>query len=669
MTEQYDPILDGLNEEQRRAVTAPDGPVLILAGAGSGKTRALTHRIAYLVRRGVPAGKILAVTFTNKAAREVAERVDQLLGLSVYGSRTDKTKNSPARQLTNSPTQPFIGTFHRLANRILTAHAEVMGFRRPYTIFDQDDQLAVAKQAVKEEELDPKQFAPAAILATISRAKQELLDPEAYGDNAHGLWPETVSRVWRRYAETLRKTNAVDFDDLLGFAVLILRDHENPRRAWQERFRHILVDEYQDTNHAQYVLLGILAEPHRRLFVIGDDAQSIYSFRGADFRNILSFEHDWPDATVVVLSENYRSTQTILTAASALIRNNALQKPKELTTANGPGPRISLLVAADETEEARAIVAEVERLRAERGIARSQMAVLYRTNAQSRAIEQACLETEVPYALIGGVAFYQRREVKDMLAYARLMLNPADILALRRIVNVPPRGLGKLGAARLEAAWRKNPEAPDLTGVGEGGHEFTSLLMDFRSRAAREGAAPILKALLAKLGYREYLAASFADADDRWQNVEELVSVALHYDRLSPPEGLVALLEEASLVDGSDDIGAASDRLQLLTLHAAKGLEFDAVFIAGLEEGVFPHSQSTLAPADLEEERRLAYVGITRAKQYLTLCVARTRTIFGSTRVNPPSRFITEIPAELLEVAEPRPAPERIVDLDRIFDV
>ncbi len=663
MTERRDPILDGLNAEQRRAVTAPDGPVLILAGAGSGKTRALTHRVAYLVRRGVPAGKILAVTFTNKAAAEMRERVNKLLSLKVHKVEPNQLSNLQPCQL------PFIGTFHRLANRILTAHAELVGFRRPYTIFDQDDQLAVAKQAVKEEELDPKQFAPAAILSAISRAKQELLDPDTHAEHSSGLWPETVSRVWRRYAATLRQANAVDFDDLLGFAVLILRDHPAARRAWQERFEHILVDEYQDTNHAQYVLLRLLAEPHRRLFVIGDDAQSIYSFRGADFRIILSFEHDWPDATVVVLSENYRSTQTILTAASALIRNNALQKPKELTTANGPGPRISLLAVADETEEARAIVAEAERLRAERGIARSQMAVLYRTNAQSRAIEQACLETEVPYALIGGVAFYQRREVKDVLAYARLMLNPADVLALRRIVNVPPRGLGKLGATKLETAWRKNPEAPDLAGVGEGGREFATLLTDFRSRAVREGAAPILKALLAKIGYRDHLTASFADADDRWQNVEELVSVAHHYDRLSPPEGLQALLEEASLVDGSDDIAAASDRLQLLTLHAAKGLEFDAVFIAGLEEGVFPHSRSAFNPAELEEERRLAYVGITRAKQYLTLCAARTRTIFGSTRVNSPSRFLNEIPAELLEVAEAKPAPERIVDLDRIFDI
>ncbi|MBI4099165.1 UvrD-helicase domain-containing protein, partial [Candidatus Parcubacteria bacterium] len=505
----------------------------------------------------------------------------------------------------------------------------------------------------------------AAVLAAISRAKQELTSYPEYEAAANGLWPETVARIWKGYAAALRQANSVDFDDLIGFAVHILTEHPEVLSRFQERFTHILVDEYQDTNHAQYVLIHKLAAGHRRLFAIGDDAQSIYSFRGADFRNILNFERDWPDATVIVLNENYRSTKTILAAASHLIGHNTLQKPKELVTQNATGPKITLALVSDEQAEAEALVAEVARLKKEAGLKLSQMAVLYRTNAQSRAIEQACLERGIPYALLGGVAFYQRREVKDVLAYLRLLVNPADRVAFRRIANVPSRGLGKVGLAKAEIAWLQSRET---AGVGEGAALF-STLREFRERINRTKAAPLIADLLTKIGYETYLKANFPDADERWENVGELITVAVQYDRLPPPEGITALLEEASLVDDSNELLRPADRLHLLTLHAAKGLEFDAVFIAGLEEGVFPHSRSLLDPAELEEERRLAYVGLTRAKQYLTLLVARTRTLFGSTRVNPPSRFLNEIPTELLEIFEPPTQAEKIVDLDRIFGV
>ncbi|MBI2624241.1 UvrD-helicase domain-containing protein [Candidatus Parcubacteria bacterium] len=665
MLTKHDPILAGLNADQCRAVTAPDGPVLILAGAGSGKTRALTHRIAYLIRRGVPANQILAVTFTNKAAREVAERVAKLSGLRPG----HKGLLHPASG-TGGRMQPFIGTFHRLANHIIQSRPEQVGLRRPYTIYDENDQLAAVKDAIKELELDPKQFAPAAVLAAISRAKQELTNADQYLADARGLWPETVGRVWQRYDAILRKANAVDFDDLLSQAVTILQD-PLVRSEWQKRFQHVLVDEYQDTNHAQYVLVKLLAEKTRRLFAIGDDAQSIYSFRGADFRNILNFEHDWPDATVIVLNENYRSTKTILAAASHLIGHNTLQKPKELVTQNATGPKITVTLVSDEQEEAEALVAEATRLQKEAGLKLSQMAVLYRTNAQSRAIEQACLERGIPYALLGGVAFYQRREVKDVLAYLRLLVNPTDQIAFRRIANVPARGLGKVGLAKAEIAWMQHGLSPnhETAQIGESGAALFALLRNLRERTNRTKAAPLIADLLTKISYEAYLKANFPDADERWENVGELITVASQYDRLPPPEGITALLEEASLVDDSNELMRPADRLHLLTLHAAKGLEFDAVFIAGLEEGVFPHSRSLLDPAELEEERRLAYVGLTRAKQYLTLLVARTRTLFGSTRVNPPSRFLNEIPPELLEVSEPPARGEKTVDLDRIFGI
>ncbi|MBI3304757.1 UvrD-helicase domain-containing protein [Candidatus Parcubacteria bacterium] len=653
------PILKDLNAGQRAAVTAPDGPVLILAGAGSGKTRALTHRIAYLIGRGVAAHLILAVTFTNKAAREVGERVTKLLGLRPG----HKGLPHPASGA-GGGMRPFIGTFHRLANHILQAHANLVGYRRPYTIYDADDQLGVVKKVIKAEELDPKQFAPAAVLATISRAKQELKSCPEYEATGRGLWPETVARIWQGYAAALRQANAVDFDDLIGFAVQILTEHPEVLSRLQRRFAHILVDEYQDTNHAQYVLLHKLAAGHRRLFVIGDDAQSIYSFRGADFRNILNFERDWPDATVIVLNENYRSTQTILAAAARLISHNALQKPKELTTQNAQGPKITLRLVADEREEAVAVLEETLRLKHEARLKLSEMAVLYRTNAQSRAVEQACLEAQVPYALVGGVSFYQRREVKDVLAYLRLILNPLDTVSFRRIANVPARGLGPRGIERAQTAWVQQGAAPT-----EGTSALFSLLTSFHTKSQRTKGAQLIEELLRTIAYEEHLKANVADAAERWENVLELISVARQYDAKAPPHGLEALLEEASLVDDSDELTRPQDRLNLLTLHAAKGLEFEAVFMIGLEEGIFPHSRSLLDPAELEEERRLAYVGLTRAKQYLTLLVARTRTLFGSTRVNPPSRFLNEIPPELIEIAGPHPAAERVVDLDRIFGV
>lgn len=625
-------LFDDLNQKQREAVLATEGPVLILAGPGSGKTKALTRRVAYLIQKGVPPESILAVTFTNKAAEEMRMRIGAL------------TNN---RQLPNNNSL-FIGTFHALAARILRANAPKLDYLKNFTIFDEDDSLALIKEVMKELEINPKQFPAGMVSRTISGLKNELVTPEKYAEEAglSDLFPKIIHKIYLAYQRQIKESNAMDFDDLLMNACLLFEKHSEILELYQDRFRYINVDEYQDVNTAQYALLKMLAEKYRNIAVVGDDAQAIYGWRNADYRNILNFEKDWPDAKVVVLDQNYRSTQIILDAASAVISQNRLQKGKKLWTENGPGE--TLVVAAVENERAEAeFVLERMQESLRQGYSLKDMAVLYRTNAQSRALEEVFLENNFPYKIIGGIRFYQRREVKDVLAYIRFLLNPKDLLSLRRIINVPARGIGKraLILYLTQTKFGSQMNAAALQG-------FASLVENLRIKIQKEPATVFLMYILKSIRYREYLGDSSTNAEERWENVEELVSLARKYDGLEPPTGLEKLLEDAALMSEADEVETKKEVVNLMTLHTAKGLEFAVVFMVGLEEGIFPHSRSLFNPTELEEERRLCYVGLTRAKEKVVLSFALQRTRFGSTEINPPSRFLSEIPEHLIGVVE-----------------
>ena len=634
-----DSILGGLNERQTEAVLATDGPVLILAGPGSGKTRTLTARIAHLIQKGVLPERIIALTFTNKAAEEMRARIKSLLG----------AEHIPYGAL-------FVGTFHALCVRVLRQHAVALGYSPHFSIFDDDDALGLIKEGMKGEGINTKQFPPGMIRNVISGLKNELISPERYADEAGSdMFPKTVHRVYRAYAERLKESNGMDFDDLLMNVAVLFERTQNVLSAYQERFLYIHVDEYQDTNHAQYTIVRALAQKHRNIAVVGDDAQAIYGFRGADFRNILNFEKDWPDAKIVVLDENYRSTQTILDAAREVISKNTFKKEKKLWTKQGKGERLTLTAAEDERGEAEYVADSVRSLHKE-GAKLREVAVLYRTNAQSRAIEEAFLERDLPYIIIGGIRFYERKEIKDIIAYLRVLINPRDLVSLKRIINTPPRGIGKISflsylSRDTKGDMRHTKKEAALAA-------FEDLISDLRSTLVRMQPSDFIKYLVKKTRYREYLDDGTQNADERWENVEEFVSLAARYNDLSPEEGIKKLLEDAALLMENDPGEAAEERVTLMTVHAAKGLEFSTVFIVGLEEGVFPHSKSLFSPKDLEEERRLCYVGLTRAKKRVYLSFALRRMRFGGIEVNPPSRFLSEIPEELLHV------PER--DLDEI---
>lgn len=621
-------LLKGLNEKQQEAVLAVDGPMLILAGPGSGKTRTITHRIAHLIATGVSAERILAVTFTNKAANEMRERVAALL--------QDAT---PVYQL------PFIGTFHSFAVRVLQVHAQKLGYLPRFTIFDDDDASGLTKEIMRDFEINPKQFSCAAIGAEISRLKNELVTPAHYAEtnDLSNLFPQTIQKIYAEYQHRLRQSNAMDFDDLLGNVVLLFENHPEVLASYQDRFRYIHVDEWQDTNHVQYLLIKALAEKNRNIAVVGDDAQAIYAFRGADFRNILNFEQDWPDAKVIILDQNYRSTQIILNAASAVIARNKNQREKKLWTEQQGGSQITLSITENEHTEAEYMLETVqEQLKS--GYALKDMVVLYRTNAQSRVFEEALLERNVPYRIIGGVRFYQRKEIKDILAYIRLLFNDKDAVSLKRIINVPPRGIGKKSFElyrNRNTAKKGNLRALDA---------FDALLTGLREALNRETGSGFIRHLIAAIKYREYLEEAQPQAEERWQNIEELVSVAKRYDDLDPPAGLEKLLEDAALMSEQDEADAPQDAINLMTLHAAKGLEFPIVFLVGLEEGIFPHTRALFSPSELEEERRLCYVGLTRAKEKVFLSCALRRMHFGSIQANIPSRFLREIPEHLLEI-------------------
>ncbi|HEY3248586.1 MAG TPA: DNA helicase PcrA [bacterium] len=653
-------FLRDLNLPQRAAVEHVGGPLLILAGAGSGKTRVLAYRIADLVRnRGVAPTRILAVTFTNKAANEMRTRVDRLIGGAIGRAM-------------------WIGTFHHVCSRILRRHGDRIGIARNFLIYDDDDQRRVVRDVLVDLSLDERRFPPPVLLALIDRAKNEAVDHLAYAEQATGWFEEIVARVYRGYQAALAERNALDFDDLLLGVIRLFAEAPEIKEEYQERFLHVLVDEYQDTNHAQYLIVRTIAEKHRNLCVVGDDDQSVYKWRGADVRNILEFERDYPDATIVKLEQNYRSTKNILAAATGVIRHNPHRHSKALWTANETGEPLFLYEAYDGHDEARFITAQIQRMCAtapgdgEPARRYRDFVVLYRTNAQSRLFEEQFLRTGIPYSIVGGVRFYERKEIKDILAYLRLAVAPYDSVSLKRVVNIPRRGIGDISLQRLEAfAAARGLSLFDALALAEGieqlprqaqhaAGEFVGLLERLRDRAGRVRATDLIELAIAESGYQAMLEAEDTDeAYSRLENLRELVTVAQEFEQTTGEESLEAFLQHLALVTDLDTWSEEIDRVTLMTLHAAKGLEFPVVFLAGLEEGLFPHSRSMDEEGGLEEERRLCYVGMTRAKERLSLSFARNRTIFGTTVPAVPSRFLDEVPAELLARADPpAPAPQ-----------
>ncbi len=648
-----DEILDPLNPEQREAVTHGTGPLLILAGAGSGKTRVLTHRIAYLIRElHVPPRAILAVTFTNKAAREMKERLERLVPAAALGELT-------------------VGTFHAFCARVLRRWARAVGIEPSFVIYDEADQRALLRRAMEEAGLGERLVPPGAIGAAISNAKNELRGPADLTASAHGQLERAAALVWPRYEALLRENNAVDFDDLLLFAVRLFETSDAALEHFQDRYEHILVDEYQDTNRAQYALLRYLTGWKQNLAVVGDDDQSVFSWRGADVRNILDFERDFSKTKVVKLEQNYRSTQRILDAAHAVVRNNAARKEKKLWTDRAGGEDVVVIEAYDEHHEAELIGREIERLRREGEASEPRdIAILYRTNAQSRAIEDVFREMGLAYQVVGGVSFYERREVKDVLAFLRILRNPQDTVGLARVINVPPRGVGPKTQAALLAAAREGGsviaalrDAEGLTGVAQRQRQalasFGRTLAELRAAVEEHDVPDLLDLVLSRTGYGSYLQDGTEEGEERMANVLELRSIAQEFVRLPRDEQLPAFLEDVALVSDQDQYQEDRPAATLITLHAVKGLEFPVVFLTGMEEGVFPHARSLDDEAELEEERRLCYVGLTRAMDRCYLSWARQRTLFGRTTSNPPSRFLRELPREGVERRAGSEAEER----------
>jgi DNA helicase II / ATP-dependent DNA helicase PcrA len=631
-------LLESLNPTQLDAVEHTEGPLLILAGAGSGKTRVLTHRIAYILDQGLAAPEeVLAITFTNKAAGEMKDRVALLVG-------------PDSRKM-------WVSTFHAFCARILRVHAEKLGYKREFTIYDGADQVRLVKRSIVELGKDPKRFNPRSFAAQISAAKNVLAAPDDYLRSTEGYIAENVAEVYDLYQRRLYENNAMDFDDLIMQTVALLEVFPEVRERYQTRFKYIHVDEYQDTNHAQYRLVNILAAAHRNLCVVGDDDQSVYSWRGADIRNILDFERDYPEAKVVKLERNYRSTQTILDAANAVVANNASRKPKELWTAGPQGERIRIFTASDEYAEARFVVSDIERL-IDAGARPADVSVFYRTNAQSRALEDVLVREGVPYQVVGGVRFYERAEIKDAMAYLAVISNPSDSGALERIINVPKRGLGATSVARLQEHARRNgvslydalaeADAADLTGAAKKAcRAVRDLFEGWRVAAQEVLPAELIGAVLDESGYRaELVAENTVESESRLENLEELINAAREYERVEPEPTLAGFLQEQALYSEQDALSGEGGRVALMTLHNAKGLEFDHVFVVGMEEGTFPHARS-LDEQNLEEERRLAYVGITRARRSLTLTYAKLRSSWGEREYQMPSRFLSEIPEGL----------------------
>ena len=641
-------IYDTLNEPQREAVLHADGPLLILAGAGSGKTRVLTHRIAYLIEElGVNPWNILAITFTNKAAGEMRQRVDNLVG---FGSESI-----------------WVSTFHSMCVRILRRFIDRLGYDSRFTIYDTDDQKTLMKAVCKKVDIDTKQFKERMLLSVISSAKNEMILPEEFELNAGGDFAQLkIAKVYREYEAQLKANNALDFDDLLVKTVQLLQTQPDVRENYQERFRYIMVDEYQDTNTVQFKLVSLLAGKYRNLCVVGDDDQSIYKFRGANIRNILDFEKEYPDAKVIKLEQNYRSTGNILNAANGVIRNNKGRKNKTLWTANGEGEKISLRQFDTAYDEAEFIAEDIKK-EVRDGASYNDNAVLYRTNAQSRLLEEKFIAMNIPYKIVGGINFYARREIKDILAYLKTVDNGQDDLSVRRIINVPKRGIGLTTINRIQEAsdergisFYEALLAPEMIpGVGRSASKldsFAALIEYFKGQAEKESLTDLLNEILDMTGYAQNLEADDEiDAESRLQNIEELLNKAAAYEEdcedRDEKATLNGFLEEVALVADIDSLEEDQDYVVLMTLHSAKGLEFPHVYLAGMEDGLFPSYMTITGddPEELEEERRLCYVGITRAEQKLTLTCARKRMVRGETQYNRISRFVSEIPPELLD--------------------
>jgi DNA helicase-2/ATP-dependent DNA helicase PcrA len=639
--------LADLNPAQREAVLATEGPLLVVAGAGSGKTRVLTYRVAHLINAcGVKPNEILAITFTNKAAGEMRERLEDLLG--------------PVARVI------WILTFHAACGRILRREAPRLGYRSNFTIYDQADQVRLTKACLEELERDPKRFVPRGIHAQISAAKNQLVTPQEYAERVASFYDQTVAEVYDLYQRRLFSSNAVDFDDLLMLTVQVLERFPEARERWQKAFRYVLVDEYQDTNHAQYRLLQLLAEKHRNVCAVGDPDQSIYAFRGADIRNILEFERDFGETRTIALEQNYRSTNTILEAANHVIANNRERKPKNLWSDLGEGEPVRVLEVEDEHAEARFVAAEIALL-VEEAYNGSEIAVFYRTNAQSRVLEDVLVRQGIAYQVIGGPRFYERAEVKDVIAYLQVIDNPYDAVSLQRIANRPRRGIGDATLARLQSyadahgisPWEALEHAEEA-GVGAAPlravQQLHTLLQSLQAGALELEVPEVLERVLERSGYLESLRAERTiEAQGRIENLQELVGVAQEYQATSPEPSLSGFLQEISLYSDQDAIRGEQSLVTLMTLHNAKGLEFRAVFMIGMEEGIFPHSRA-LEEQGLEEERRLAYVGMTRAKERLTLTHASARSLWGRRSYNLPSQFLDELPEDRIDRQRLQPA-------------
>ncbi len=634
-------LINGLNDKQKEAVLATDGPCLVIAGAGSGKTKVLTHKIAYDIESGIKPWNILAITFTNKAANEMKERIEKLIG-------------DAAKDL-------WMGTFHSICVRILRRYIDRIGYKTDFVIFDTSDQKTLIKECLKTLKVDDKIFTDRGVLSEISNGKNEMLEPKAYGVKYAGDFrKKTIAEIYELYQRRLRENNAIDFDDIINFTIKILSENPDVLDYYTEKFKYILVDEYQDTNKAQFTLVSLLASKYGNLTVVGDSDQGIYSFRGADISNILNFERDFPGTRIIKLEQNYRCTGNILKAANAVIKHNENKYDKKLWTENEEGHLPCIYCGEDEYDEGRYIVEQINHLKTEEYYKNSDFTILYRMNAQSRAIEDILMREGIPYKVIGGLKFYERKEIKDIIAYLRLIHNSADNLSLKRIINEPKRGIGKTSIEQIQEISDKtgnsmyeiirNAQEYGLTRVFSNSRDFIEQIEYLKSKKDELKISDLIKETLNKTGYTKALEnENSVEAETRIENLEEFLTVAIEFEEESADNTLAEFLENITLSSDIDGMEDQDNSITLMTLHSAKGLEFPVVFLVGMEEGIFPGYKSIGEPQALEEERRLFYVGITRAKQYLYLTCAKHRTIFGSTSYNQVSRFVKEIPEELLE--------------------
>lgn len=634
-------LINGLNDKQKEAVLATDGPCLVIAGAGSGKTKVLTHKIAYDIESGIKPWNILAITFTNKAANEMKERIEKLIG-------------DAAKDL-------WMGTFHSICVRILRRYIDRIGYKTDFVIFDTSDQKTLIKECLKTLKVDDKIFTDRGVLSEISNGKNEMLEPKAYGVKYAGDFrKKTIAEIYELYQRRLRENNAIDFDDIINFTIKILSENPDVLDYYTEKFKYILVDEYQDTNKAQFTLVSLLASKYGNVTAVGDNDQGIYSFRGADISNILNFERDFPGTRIIKLEQNYRCTGNILKAANAVIKHNENKYDKKLWTENEEGHLPCIYCGEDEYDEGRYIVEQINHLKTEEYCKNSDFTILYRMNAQSRAIEDILMREGIPYKVIGGLKFYERKEIKDIIAYLRLIHNSADNLSLKRIINEPKRGIGKTSIEQIQEISDKtgnsmyeiirNAQEYGLTRVFSNSRNFIEQIEYLKSKKDELKISDLIKETLNKTGYTKALEnENSVEAETRIENLEEFLTVAIEFEEESADNTLAEFLENITLSSDIDGMEDQDNSITLMTLHSAKGLEFPVVFLVGMEEGIFPGYKSIGEPQALEEERRLFYVGITRAKQYLYLTCAKHRTIFGSTSYNQVSRFVKEIPEELLE--------------------